>query len=138
MGLTLGALVMWRISRNSAVPDTTSVVAIPSHAEEPAPRVPAPTNTTTQPQRTTVSITFNTQPPRAEIYSDDRLLGIAPGPISIARADTEMQVVVKSAGFVPATVVVKPTANQEVKVVLTARAARPTKSGVSRDLENPY
>jgi hypothetical protein len=138
IALVLGAVAIRRVARTATPTVVASAASAATHSAESAQQPSPPAETSAPPQQATVAITFNTQPPRAEIYSRDRLLGIAPGPIQIARSENEMQVVVKATGFFPATVMVKPAADQEIRVTLSARAARQHKNGVSRDLENPY
>jgi serine/threonine protein kinase len=138
IALVLGAVAIRRVARTATPPAVASVASVATHVVESAQQSSSPAEASAPPQQATVEITFNTQPARAEIYSNERLLGIAPGPIQFARNEIEMQVVVKATGFLPATVVITPAADQEIKVSLSARAARQPKSGVSRDLENPY
>ena len=85
-----------------------------------------------------MEITVHTQPARADIYWNDRLLGSAPGPVSLPRSDSETSLVIKANGYVPLTIPLKPIQNLSLNATLVSRPNRATKSDVPHDLENPY
>jgi len=139
LGLSAGWFIVGRAARPAATPPVASSDTISPRLAPPQVAPPAASVRASAPlDADSVAIRVNAQPSRAEIYQDDRLLGIAPGPVRLARGEQEAQLVIKAVGFISATVPVKPSADQAIKVTLVPRAARPAKSGVSHDLENPY
>jgi serine/threonine-protein kinase len=138
LGLSAGWFIVGRAARPAASPQVASSgTAPPRLAPQVAP--PAASVRASAPlDEGSVAIRVNAQPPHAEIYQADRLLGVAPGPVRLACGEQEIQLVIKATGFVSATVPLKPSADQAIKVTLVPRATRPAKGGVSHDLENPY
>jgi eukaryotic-like serine/threonine-protein kinase len=86
----------------------------------------------------TVQVTVRSRPVPAEIYHNDRRLGVTPGPVSLPRGEVPQTLVLKAPHFVPASVEVRPSADQRVEVALVPRAAAPASAELPRDLENPY
>lgn len=84
-----------------------------------------------------VAITVNTQPANAELYLNNKKVGVAPGPLQIPRSDLPTTLVVKSAGYRAQMVQFVPSSDRTLRVVLQQQKQRPGE-GVPRDLENPY
>jgi serine/threonine protein kinase len=138
LALSVGWGIVWRIAKPSRPgPSEKPIPTNAQAAQHVVPVAPAPAPSP-QVLPSSVAITVNTQPPRAELFHKERLLGVAPGPIHLPRSEEQLLIVVKAAGYVPATVQLKPSMDQDIKVTLVVRAAKPAKAGVSRDLENPY
>lgn len=84
-----------------------------------------------------VTISINTQPARAELYLDDKKVGVAPGPILVPEGDHALNIQVKAPGFHAQTITFVPNGDQTLRVVMVPLKARAA-GNVSRDLENPY
>jgi len=150
VALSVGWATVWRLAKPSRGTESTRQAAFPTLMASNAPPAPQASEPSARVEPTSVSITISTNAPRAEIYDGDRLLGLSPGPIRLLRGEEQLQLVVKAAGHLPATVLVRPTSDQELTVTLAARGARasdvrspdperaPPRRSVSRDLENPY
>jgi len=110
-----------------AVPEATAVERL----EPPAVRSAAP-------EAQNVAITIHTQPPHAEIYANGALVGTSPGPVSLPQSDSAVSLVLKAAGHEPVTLPVKPSTDLTLNVSLPSKPPKASKTGVSRDLENPY
>jgi serine/threonine-protein kinase len=111
----------------SVVPPTSSTApaAADQSANAPAPLVQD------------VAITVNTQPANAELYLNNKKVGVAPGPLQVPRTDLPITLVVKSAGYRAQMVQIVPSSDRTLRVVLQQQKQRPG-GGVPRDLENPY
>lgn len=138
LGLSAGWFIIGRAARPAATAQPVSSDTTPPRLAPQLAPPAASVHASPALNEGSVAIRVNAQPPHAEIYQEDRLLGVAPGPVRLARGEQETQLVIKATGFISATVPVKPAADQAIKVTLVPRAARPAKSGVSHDLENPY
>lgn len=84
-----------------------------------------------------VSILVNTQPPRAELYLNEKSVGTAPGPLQIATSEATQTLVVKLPHHQTQTITFIPNTDRTLNVVLPPTKVR-SSSKVSRDLENPY
>lgn len=139
LALGAGWALVWGLARPNARQASPAHPSTAAQRALPIDHKVTPIESTGTAAPALVDITFNTQPARAQIYHDEELLGVAPGPIRVTRSEEPLQLIVKAPGYVSATVTVKPSSAQELKVTLVARPARPVKpTGVSRDLENPY
>ncbi len=138
LSASVGGFVVWRHASPAAQPQ------LPIASAQLAEKVPSSTMTqsaiqsSAERQPPSVAITVHTQPARAEIYWNDRLLGTAPGPVSLPRGETETSLTIKANGHMPLTIPLKPTQNLTLSATLTSRPNRPAKSDVPHDLENPY
>jgi len=110
----------------ASVPAQSAQSAVPMATPNPKPEAPK------------VAITILSQPARADIYWNGELLGSAPGPVTLPRGEEPVALVVKATGHEPLTVPLKPNSDQTLNVTLPLKAQKPSKKGVSRDLENPY
>jgi serine/threonine-protein kinase len=99
---------------------------------------PSAVQSSTEKKPDSVAITVRSQPARADIYWNDRLLGTTPGPVSLPLSNTETSLILKANGYVPLTIPLKPIQNLTLSATLTSRPNRPAKSDVPHDLENPY
>ena len=85
-----------------------------------------------------VAITLRSQPDGAEIYWNDQKLGNAPGPLYLPQGEQAQTLLVRAPRYTPSRVVVVPSQDRTVTVVLVPRAPRPSGTVVPSDLENPY
>ncbi len=118
-------------------PPTVSAAVLDGSAKAmPQEAATAITAQKTEPQK--AAITIHSQPPRADVYMNGELIGTTPGPVRLPSGDEPVSLVMKTAGRESITVSVKPNADQTINVSLPSKAPKPSKTGVSRDLENPY
>ena len=87
-----------------------------------------------------VSLTFSTEPPDAEVFLGDVSLGRAPGPFLLQRSDEPVEIQLRAPGFADETVEVAPKTNRIITVQLKRKVGRPAGPAVSvpKDLEYPY
>ena len=134
----VGGFVVLRHARPVA-PLQVNVASAPLTQRQPnTTMTESATESSTKTKAESVEITVHTQPARADIYWNDRLLGSAPGPVSLPRSDSETSLVIKANGYVPLTIPLKPIQNLSLNATLVSRPNRATKSDVPHDLENPY
>ncbi|MBN1611966.1 MAG: serine/threonine protein kinase [Polyangiaceae bacterium] len=106
-------------------------IAEPAPASEPADSAaPAPSST--------VEVTVRSRPVQAEIYHNDRRLGVTPGPVSLPRGEAPQTLVLRAPRYAPAAIEVRPIKDQSLDVTLAFRASVPSRAQLPRDLENPY
>jgi eukaryotic-like serine/threonine-protein kinase len=132
-----GAALAWQHEAGvrSRLDTVNSTAVPPTTATAPAATEPAANATGTLVQD--VAITVNTQPANAELYLNNKRVGVAPGPLQVPRSDLSITLVVKSAGYRAQMVQFVPSGDRTLRVVLQQQKQRPGE-GVPRDLENPY
>jgi serine/threonine-protein kinase len=88
----------------------------------------------------TVQITIDKAPAGSEIVLGDRVLGKAPGPITLDRGTTAVKLTVRKAGFVGKTIDVVPDGDHTVDAHLDAikRTPHTTTTHDSHDIEDPF
>lgn len=138
--ISVAALVFWVLHsfsshHDSAKPALPVDPAPPVSVVMPSASVP---NSATLPEPTPdVTISVNTQPARAELYLNDKKVGVAPGPILVPKGDDTLTIQLKSPGFQPQTINFVPNGDQTLRVIMVPQKVRAA-GNVSRDLENPY
>jgi len=125
---TLSAPATSVAERVPVEPPATSVSA---SAVPAAPALPAE-----------VKLTVQSVPEGVEIFSGEDKLGLAPGPISIARSDEALTLTFKAPGHHSKTLDIVPKADSIVSVTLqripTGKPHKPSKPGNTSEIENPF
>lgn len=105
----------------------TAIEATTALAELPPTATPA----------ATVAVTVNTQPPRAELYLNEKRIGTSPGPVLLPLSDEAISLQVRASGFHAQSVTFIPKGDQTLRVVMVPLKFRAS-GNTPRDLENPY
>jgi serine/threonine protein kinase len=116
---------------------------------EPTPSQPSPAAASDVPEpppadqpvapAAQITLRLRGAPPGAEVYWNDRKLGLAAEPISLPYCHEALRLRVVAAGYQPLAIEVQPEAARELAVSLEHVSRKPTKrSGVPRDLEDPF
>jgi serine/threonine-protein kinase len=87
-----------------------------------------------------VSWTFETSPPEANVFLGERRLGRAPGPFFVPRRNAKATVTLKAPGHEDESIQLEATDDQVVSVQLRRRLGQPTpvQPNVPKDLEYPF
>jgi serine/threonine protein kinase len=138
-GAALVGILVLSAVRRSAPPEPERSLAPPIRpsAVEQA-RASLPAASAAPAPSSTVEVTVRSRPVQAEIYHNDRRLGVTPGPVSLPRSGEPLTLVLRAPRYAPATVEVRPTQDRSLDVTLLLRASAPHGATLPRDLENPY
>jgi serine/threonine protein kinase len=117
------ALVVARY-RAAAPPVSASATPNEEGVSSAAPERAAPSVTPSEPADD-VRFSIKCTPPAAEAFLDGRSLGTAPGPFVFPRGDDAISVVFKAPGYLPKTVVIKPSGDGFLSVSLSPAPATP-------------
>ena len=96
------------------------------------------TETSPQTAANRVFITLTSQPQAADVYLNDKRLGLTPGPFELERSSQPVVLEVRASGYVSATVSLVPLSDLEQKVALSRKQRRPKNAKTPGDLEDPY
>ena len=133
-----GVYLMRQESGHTAAPvaaATQPSVTISEMVSQPLAPPPQPSTLAVPPR---VAVTIYSQPSHAEVYLNGERLGTTPEPVQLPRGEAAVSLVLKAPGYEPMTVPVKPAADHSINVSLPSKTPKASKTGVSRDLENPY
>jgi hypothetical protein len=139
----IGAIATYAVTRVTAgqTPATGAIASAPATGAAPAssPSAPVPVAEITPPKEF-VDITLQGAPRGARVLLDGKLLGEAPGPVSLPIGDAPLQLTVTAPGYETGKVAVIPNAAASASVLMKRRSAGPASSreGIPRDLENPF
>lgn len=110
-------------------PEPPQAPAAASDAPEPPPAAP--------PEQ--ITLRLHGAPAGAEVYWNERKLGLAAEPISLPYGHETLRLRVVANGYQPLTVELQPEAARELNVTLERATRKPIKrSGVPSDLEDPF
>ena len=151
LALVLLGLFLFSSTRTGAPPPEAAAAVgseqAPSAPPEPVPAAvsgtleppPAAALATSSPTPTEVVLRLRGAPAGAEVFWNDRRLGLAAEPIALPYGHEALHLRVMAAGYQPLAIEVQPEAARELDVTLERVSRKPPKrSGVPRDLEDPF
>lgn len=140
LGLVPLALLAWYIGgltmESPAAPPAPPPSPPSAAAPPPVAAQPEPQPTAAKPEPVQIPIRVRGAPAGAELWLDDRKLGVAPGPVLLPYGDQPLRLDVRVAGQPARALSVTPNAEQELTLPPEKPARR--RQSLPRDLENPF
>ncbi len=134
--------------RKADTPGSSAAVASPAATSPPAPpapvAAPVPAAVPAPPLSPTIALEITGAPAGSEVVLGDRVIGSAPGSVTLDRGTNAVALVVRHAGYAPVTKHVVPDHDDKLdatlhrKVAPATTAAKPPSGVDSHDIENPF